>query len=694
MSETAPQATTLCAAFQATAARHAGTVALRTADGSVEITFAEYAARVRRIAAGVSALGVRRGDTVALLMSNRPEFHLCDTAAIHLGATPFSIYNTLAPEQIAHLFANSGNRVVIAERAHLDRVRAARGDRPEPSHLVSVDGPAPGAIGLEELEEMGDPSFDLDAAWRAVEPDDVLTLIYTSGTTGPPKGVEITHANMLAECRAVAEVLPIRPGARITSYLPSAHIADRWSAHYNQMVFGVQVTCVADPRTVAAVLPELRPTVWGAVPRVVEKLKSALEAAIAADPDEKRRAATRAAVDLGIHRVRLEQAGEPVPDEVARQHAAADAQVLSRLRARIGLDLAEWILVGAAPLSRNVHEFLLGLGLPVAELYGITECSCVVTACHPREARIGSVGRALPGVEVRCAEDGELLVRGPVVMRGYRGRPDQSTEAIDGDGWLHTGDIATIGGDGHVRIVDRKKELIINAAGKNMSPANIEQQLKAASPLIGQCMVIGDARPYNVALLVLDATGLDVTDPHSFAAFLALVEREVGRLEILVNNAGIMPVGPMLEEPHETAERVMRINVLGCMSGMKLALPGMLERGAGHVVNVASAAGRSPVPGGASYCASKAAIVAVTETARVEHAGRGVSFTCVMPSFTRTELIAGTKVTRLVPAVAPSAVGEAIARVVERPAPTSTCPPWWGRCCAPSRSSAGASATR
>jgi long-subunit acyl-CoA synthetase (AMP-forming) len=240
------------------------------------------------------------------------------------------------------------------------------------------------------------------------------------------------------------------------------------------------------------------------VPRIVEKLKAALEAAIAADPDEQRRDATRSAIDLGVHVVRLRQAGEPVPEEIAAQHAVADERVLSKLRARLGLDRAEWILIGAAPLARDVHEFLLGLGLPVGELYGMSECSCVVTACPPGEVRIGSVGRALPGVELTLAADGELLVRGPVVMRGYRGQPEQTAEAIDAGGWMHTGDIATIDDDGHVHIVDRKKELIINAAGKNMSPANIEQQLKAATPLVGQCMVIGDARPYNVALLVLD----------------------------------------------------------------------------------------------------------------------------------------------------------------------------------------------
>ncbi|HVS42462.1 MAG TPA: AMP-binding protein, partial [Candidatus Dormibacteraeota bacterium] len=445
-----------------------------------------------------------------------------------------------------------GNRVVIAERAHLDRVRAARGDRQDPAHIVCVDGPAEGALSLHDLEQTGDPAFDFERAWRAVEPDDVLTLIYTSGTTGPPKGVEITHANMLAECHAVAQVLPIRPGARITSYLPSAHIADRWSSHYNQMVFGIQVTSVADPRAVAAVLPALRPTVWGAVPRIVEKLKSALEAAIAADPDEQRRAATRAAIDLGVHAVRLRQAGEPIPGEVAAQLAAADERVLSRLRARLGLDEAEWILIGAAPLARDVHEFLLGLGLPVAELYGMSECSCVVTACPPGEVRIGSVGRALPGVELRIAGDGELLVRGPVVMRGYRGQPEQTAEAIDADGWMHTGDIATIDGDGHVRIVDRKKELIINAAGKNMSPANIEQQLRAASPLVGQCVVIGDARPYNVALLVLDPDGAAA---HARAHGLpdAGVEAVAADPEVLRLVAGAV------ERANETLSRVEQV---------------------------------------------------------------------------------------------------------------------------------------
>jgi long-chain acyl-CoA synthetase len=537
---------TLCEAFQATAARDPEAIALRTADDSVRITWRQYAERVERVAAGLSSLGVEHGDTVALMLTNRPEFNVVDTAVVHLGATPFSVYNTSSPEQIAYLFSNAENRIAVVEAAFVDVIRAARGDGEQPEFVVCVDGGDDDVIPLAALEERGDPGFDFEAAWRAVEPDDVATLIYTSGTTGPPKGVELTHANLLAECHTVAEWLPIEAGDTITSYLPSAHIADRWSSHYNSMIFGVQITSVPDPRAVAGVLPGLRPTLWGAVPRVVEKIKAALESAIAADPDEARRAATLDAIATGIEKVRAEQAGEPVSDELRARHAAAEERVLGPLRAKLGLDAAKWFVIGAAPLARDVQEFLLGIGLPVTEVYGMSEASCIVCTAPPDEARVGSVGRALPGTEVRVADDGELLIRGPLVMRGYRGRPEATAEAIDAEGWLHSGDIGTIDDEGYVRIVDRKKELIINAAGKNMSPANIEGALKSASPLIGQAVCIGDGRPYNVALLVLDpdaaaaharANDLDdhsvaavAGDPAVGEAIAAAVERANGTL--------------------------------------------------------------------------------------------------------------------------------------------------------------------
>jgi len=450
--------TTLCEAFQKTAAANPDAVALSTPDGSVSYTWAQYAQEVRELAAGLAGLGVKRGDTVAILLPNRPEFHLVDTAAIHLGATPFSIYNTLAPEQITYLFENAENGVVVTDAAGIERINAVAGEH----DVVNVDD------GLDELKAAAHEDFDFDAAWRAVEPEDVATLIYTSGTTGPPKGVQLTHHNLLAECHAVAEVLDLRAGDRITSYLPSAHIADRWSGHYNGLVFGVHVVSVADPRAIAQALPQVRPTIWGGVPRVFEKIKAALEAGGVTDPTV-------------------------LPDEAK-----------AGVRAKLGLDQARWMIVGAAPLSRDVHEFFLNLGLPLVELYGMSEASCVMTVAKPGEDKVGTVGPAIPGLELKLADDGELLARGETIMAGYRKDPEKTAEAIDNDGWLHTGDIAQIDEDGHVKIVDRKKEIIINAAGKNMSPANIEQVIKGAHPLIGQVAVIGDRRPYNVALLVLD----------------------------------------------------------------------------------------------------------------------------------------------------------------------------------------------
>jgi long-subunit acyl-CoA synthetase (AMP-forming) len=504
----------LCEAFQRTAAAQPEAVALRTAGGGTRITWDEYARRVARIAAGLSGLGVRRGDTVALMMTNRPEFHLCDTAAMHLGAAPFSVYNTLPAEQIAYLFRNAGNRVALCESQFVPLVRAAAAAS-SVEHVICVDGAPEGTTAIEVLEAGADGDFDLGAAWRRVEPSDLLTLIYTSGTTGPPKGVEITHANMLAQLRGTTALLPLMPGDRSISYLPSAHIADRWASHYSAMTFGVEITSVGDPRAVAAALPEVRPTVWGAVPRVWERLHAALEAAVAGSPDEERRRAMRWAVDCGLRRVRAEQAAlagdGPGPDaSLLTECSRADELVLTPLRERLGLDRARWLVSGAAPIAVELLEFFAAVGLPILELWGMSELSCVGTVNLPERARIGTVGVALPGLELRLADDGELLARGDIVMRGYRGEPEKTAETIDADGWLHTGDVASIDAGGYVRIVDRKKELIINAAGKNMSPANIENALKVCSPLIGQAVCIGDRRPYNVALLVLDPDGAAV----------------------------------------------------------------------------------------------------------------------------------------------------------------------------------------
>jgi long-chain acyl-CoA synthetase len=501
-------AATLCEAFQITATENAERIALRTPGAATELTFAEMAVRVKNIATGLHELGVRRGDTVALMLLNRPEFNLCDCAAMHLGATPFSIYNTCSAEQITHLFANAANRVVITELQFLETIRAAGIDSLE--HVICVDGSPEGTLALAAVEALRSPGFDFEASWRAVSPEDLITICYTSGTTGPPKGVELTHANVLAECRAAATVVAVEPEGRIVSYLPHAHMADRYASHYTPMLYGTQVTVIADVREVAAALPEVRPTSFGSVPRVWEKMKAGLEAAITAEPDPARKQAVRWAIDVGLRRVRIEQAGEQLPAKLIAEHAQADELVLCKLRERLGLDRANMLYAGAAPTPIDVLEFFYAIGLPICELWGMSELTCVGT-CNPRERpKIGTVGPPLPGLEVCIADDGELLCRGPILMRGYRSDPERTAEAIDDDGWLHTGDIAEIDEDGYVKIVDRKKELIINAAGKNMSPANIEAAIKRTHALIGQAVAIGDRRPYNVALIVLDPDGASV----------------------------------------------------------------------------------------------------------------------------------------------------------------------------------------
>ncbi|MEV0246924.1 fatty acid--CoA ligase FadD11 [Nocardia sp. NPDC050712] len=497
-----PPFETLCAAFQYNAALDPDAVALRTPGDAQTLTWREYARRVRQAAAGLAALGVRRGDTVALMMSNRIDFYPLEIGAQHLGATSFSVYNTLSAEQLAHVLGNARARVVLCEPQYAERIQAS-GVAVE--HIVCVDEAPPGLLSATELFAAGQPDFDFETTWRSVRPDDIATLIYTSGTTGNPKGVETTHANLMFEAYAVEQVLGIRFGDTITSFMPSAHIADRLTALYFQEVFGTQVTCVADPKQIAPALAELRPTIWGAVPRVWEKLKAAIEFGVANEPEEPRRQAMAAALAVAAQRSAHQLAGTPVPAELEAQWARADELVLSELRAKLGLDRVRWAMSGAAPIPAETLGFFAGLGIPIAEIWGMSELTCICSVSSPAEATPGTVGRLLPGMDAKHTDDGELLVRGPLVMRGYRDEPAKTAEAVDADGWLSTGDIVTIDADGFLRLVDRKKEMIINAAGKNMSPANIENAVKAATPLIGVITALGDGRPYNTALIVLDA---------------------------------------------------------------------------------------------------------------------------------------------------------------------------------------------
>jgi long-subunit acyl-CoA synthetase (AMP-forming) len=555
-------AATMCQAFQLTAAAYAGQVALRTIHDGVAITFAEYRERVRTLAGGLHSLGVGRGDTVGFMLTNRPEFHLLDTAAMHLGATPFSIYNTSSVEQITYLLSDAGCRVAIVEAAFLEQMQGAVAATGTVEHLIVLDAEPGGAVTLAQLEREGaGAQLDFEATWRAVAPDDVLTLIYTSGTTGPPKGVMLTHANELAQCRGIDAVAHPRPGGSIISALPHAHIADRGLSHYAQMYWGHTVTSCSDLTQVFAHVADTHPTMFGSVPRIWEKLKAALEAGIAAEPDDARRSATLDAIEVGLAKVRAEQAGRPVPDDLRERHERAETAILSGIRARLGLERCEWYVVGAAPTPLEVLEFFAAIGIAICEVWGMSELSSVGTLVPPDDRfRLGTAGPAIPGVELRLAPDGELLARGATVMAGYRNQPQKTAEAIDADGWLHTGDIGSLDEDGYLKIVDRKKELIINAAGKNMSPANIEQQLKSASPLIGQAIAIGDGRPYNVALIVLD--------PDASAVFAR--EHDVGDAapEAMAGQSAVLEEvteGVQRANSHlSRVEQIRRFTVLPC----------------------------------------------------------------------------------------------------------------------------------
>jgi long-chain acyl-CoA synthetase len=497
------EATTIAEAFRNTAAERADEVAIRTRGDAFTITWGELRERVDALAGGLAKLGVERGDTVAMMLSNRPEFHLCDLAAMMLGATPFSIYSTYTAEQIQYLIEDADASVLICEQQYLPQVREARKSLPGLEYVIVVDGEAPiGTLALSEVEGTN-PEFDVDASVAQIQPTDLLTLIYTSGTTGPPKGVQLIHRNLLAAVDGIEEMIEFPRDGRVISWLPAAHIAERNAHHYLPIVFGLQITCCDDPREVLSYLPEVRPSWFFAVPRIWEKLKAGLETMLAGQPEEQR-AASQAALDAAIRKVRLEQAGEPVPPELAAQVAKADAEMFSGLREALGLDQIEAINVGAAPTPVEVLEFFHAIGLPLAELWGMSETCGAGSVNPPEKIKLGTVGPPAPGVEIKLDTDGEVLIRSDVVMIGYRNLPDKTSEAFTQDGWLRTGDIGTFDEDGYLKIVDRKKELIINAAGKNMSPANIEAGVKSASPLIGQACCIGDRRPYNTALIVLD----------------------------------------------------------------------------------------------------------------------------------------------------------------------------------------------
>ncbi|GAA2885396.1 AMP-dependent synthetase/ligase [Nonomuraea rubra] len=504
---------TVCEQLRLAAEQHHDAPAYSDPDGEgwSTLSYGQARERVLEIAAAFVALGLEPGESVALMMVNRSEHVLADLGAVHAGGVGCTVYSTFAPDQIAFVADNVGARYAVlggpADLARwepvLDRLDGLR-------RIIMLDGAPAGdrfmswadflALGRERLA--ADPG-QVEARWRAVTPDDVATVLYTSGTTGTPKGVPLTHTNIFYEVAATDRLtsLPVR-GTQI-SYLTYAHIAERILSLYLPLVKVSHVHFCTDLANLGATLGQVRPMMFFGVPRVWEKMMARLLAVLATQPEEQQ-AAVREAMAAGAAYVEAGQYGRTITPEIQAAYEKADASLLSVIRGMIGFDRAEWTATGAAPLPDEVQHFYAGLGLKVIDVYGMTETTGAFTGNSPACYRLGTVGRAEPGVEIRIADDGEILTRSPLNTAGYLNRPEATAELVDADGWLHTGDIGTVDDDGFYRVVDRKKELIITAGGENISPAEIENHLKQHN-LIGQALAYGDNRPHPVAVLTLDA---------------------------------------------------------------------------------------------------------------------------------------------------------------------------------------------
>lgn len=495
---------TVTTAFRDTVRANPDRVALRSYDGdtATELTYAQYAEQACRLAASLAAHGVGRGDRVVLMMSNRPEFHIADVAALLCGATPISIYSSSSPEQIAYLVSHSKARFAIVEHeGYLTSMLSVRGDLPTLEQITVIDPPAtlPDGVLLWD-DQFGLDPVDLDTAAAIAQPADLATVIYTSGTTGPPKGVMLDHGGVMWTASSLVERFGFDvDGMRLVSYLPMAHIAERMTSHYAAIIHGYEITTCPEAGKVTQWLTRTRPEIFFAVPRVWEKAYATVSALVHGDPEQGR--AFDAAIDLGWEVSEYRARGEEVPADLAARHAEVDAAALAPWRGILGLDQCRVAITGAAPIPFEILRFFRGLGIELSEIYGLSETYGPMT-WTPFRVKVGTVGPAIPGTEVRLGEDGEVLCKGGNIFKGYLDDPEKTAEVMTGE-WFHTGDIGVLDEDGYLKIVDRKKELIITAGGKNISPANIEAALKA-SALIGQACVIGDGRPYLTALLVLD----------------------------------------------------------------------------------------------------------------------------------------------------------------------------------------------
>ena len=500
--------------------RHVETIPDRTAMRHralgqwVDIPWGAYGASVRAASMGLASLGMEPGDAGAVLSANRPEWHVADVAIMCGGGVTVPIYLSNSPSQVAYVAGHSGSKIVFVEdEEQLRKVEKERPEMPALLHAVIFEGDSSAdgfVLSMEELLERG-RAHDAGhpgaygSRWQGRGLEDVATIVYTSGTTGPPKGVVLTHGNVMWTAASLLQVVRDDEHGRRLSYLPLAHIAERVTSHMSQLYLGNQTWFASSLDTVLQDLQDCRPTVFFAVPRVWEKFHAGILAKLAERSEEERQMA-EGLMEIAKAVVELRQEGEDISPDMQHPLELAEQMMFRPLREALGLGECRCAVSGAAPINPDILKFFHAVGIPIMEVYGQTE-DCGPTSLNPPERiKIGTVGPPIPGVEVRIAMDGEVLVRGGNVFRGYFKDPDATAEALR-DGWLHSGDVGHLDEDGYLVITDRKKDLIITAGGKNVAPQELENRLKY-HPLISQAVVVGDRRPYLAALITLDPEAL------------------------------------------------------------------------------------------------------------------------------------------------------------------------------------------
>jgi long-chain acyl-CoA synthetase len=518
-------------------------------DGSwVELSYRDLADRIQDLSLGLLELGIRAGDRVAILSENRPEWAIADYACLAACCADVPIYPTLPAKQVEHNLADSGAvAVFVSTQAQLDKVLAARERLPALRQIIAFDRQVsgPGVLSLGQVFSKGRKARAARASWRAdamrVRPDDLATIIYTSGTTGDMKGVMLTHGNIASNVTTCCTLFSFTEHDECLSFLPLSHIFERMFGHYSMFHSGVLINYAESVDTVAADMQRWRPTLMASVPRLYEKIYSRVLDAVRAGSGLKRwlffwgKRVGETVVDLRL-------ANRPLSPALRAQFFVADRLVFAKLRARTGGRL-RFFISGGAPLSADIARFFHAAGMPILEGYGLTETSPVIAVNTFKHQRLGTVGLPIPGVEVKIAPDGEIITRGPHVMAGYYNKPQATGEALDSEGWFHTGDIGLLDSDGFLRITDRKKDIIVTAGGKNISPQPIEI-LARTSKFVTNAVMLGDRRPFPVMLVV-----------PNFEALAAWAAQEGIPNTDMVSLVGLPQVRAKMEREIQTALR-------------------------------------------------------------------------------------------------------------------------------------------